>query len=127
MKNIVLIEDDPHLTTLIKIKLEKEGYRISTAADGADAVNLIQQEKPDILLLDFELPSKNGLEILEEIRNRDDTKTLPVIVLSNSGSPIEVFRFQKLGVKDYFIKADLNLDELVKIIQKYEKNSHRGR
>lgn len=121
MKKILLIEDDQHLTTLIKIKLEKEGYSVFALPDGMNALAVLQKERPDMLLLDFELPFKNGVEILEEIRKNDEMKSLPVIVISNSGSPIEVLRFQKLGVKDYLIKADLNLDELVKIIRTYNK------
>lgn len=118
-KKILLIEDDQHLTNLIKIKLEKEGYSVCAVPDGMNALTVLKKERPDILLLDFELPSKNGVEILGEIRENEETKALPVIVISNSGSPIEVFRFQKLGVKDYLIKAELNLDELVKIIGTY--------
>lgn len=120
MKKILLIEDDKTLSSLIQTKLQKEGYEVVATLDGAGASRLAAQERPDLILLDFELPHKNGLEVLEEIRaHADGTVTPPVVVISNSGSPVEVFRFQKLGVKDYFIKADLNLDELVKIVQKY--------
>lgn len=120
MKKILLIEDDQHLTTLIKIKLEKEGYQVIAMPDGTNALAVLQKERPDILLLDFELPLRSGVEILEEIRKNDEMKSLPVIVISNSGSPVEVLRFQKLGVKDYLIKAELNLDELVKIMRTYQ-------
>jgi len=119
MKKILLVEDDQTLSSLIKIKLEKEGYELVTSADGAGASALAAKEAPDLILLDFELPHKNGLEVLEEIRNNPGGQSMPVVVISNSGSPVEVFRFQKLGVKDYFIKADLNLDELVKIVRNY--------
>lgn len=119
MKKILLIEDDQHLATLIRIKLEKEGYNVLAIPDGMNALAVLNKENPDMLLLDFELPFKNGVQILEEIRKNDETKLLPVIIISNSGSPIEVLRFQKLGVKDYLIKAELNLDELVKIIRTY--------
>ncbi len=119
MKKILLIEDDHILSSLIKTKLEKEGYELITTPDGAAASELAVKEHPDLILLDFELPHKNGLEVLEEIRNNPIGQSIPVVVISNSGSPVEVFRFQKLGVKDYFIKADLNLDELVKIVRNY--------
>lgn len=119
MKKILLIEDDQILSSLIKTKLEKEGYELITTLDGAAASALAAKERPDLVLLDFELPHKNGLEVLEEIRNNPSGQSIPVVVISNSGSPVEVFRFQKLGVKDYFIKADLNLDELVKIVRNY--------
>lgn len=119
MKKILLIEDDKNLSVLIKIKLEKEHYEVVIAPDGGTAGAIALKERPDLVLLDFELPSKNGVEVLEEIRKNEETKSLPVVVISNSGSPIEVFRFQKLGVKDYFIKAELNLDELVKIVGTY--------
>lgn len=121
MKKILLIEDDKHLATLIKIKLEKEGDQVIAMPDGTNALAILQKERPDMLLLDFELPFKNGVEILEEIRKNDEMKSLPVIVISNSGSPVEVLRFQKLGVKDYLIKAELNLNELVNIIGTYSK------
>lgn len=119
MKKILLIEDDQILSSLIKTKLEKEGYELVTTLDGAAASELAVKERPDLILLDFELPHKNGLEVLGEIRNNQGGQSIPVVVISNSGSPVEVFRFQKLGVKDYFIKVDLNLDELVKIVRNY--------
>ena len=119
MKKILLIEDDQIFSSLIKMKLEKEGYELIVTPDGAAASDLAAKERPDLILLDFELPHKNGLEVLEEIRNNPSGQSMPVVVISNSGSPVEVFRFQKLGVKDYFIKADLNLEELIKIVRDY--------
>lgn len=119
MKKILLIEDDQTLSSLIKVRLEKEGYELRTVSDGAAALAIVEKEHPDFILLDFELPHKNGLEVLEEIRNSTGNGSVPVVVISNSGSPVEVFRFQKLGVRDYFIKVDLNLDEMVKIVRKY--------
>ena len=120
MKKILLVEDDKTLSSLLKTKIEHEGYELIVTSDGAAAAPLAVSERPDLILLDFELPHKNGLEVLEEIRNSASGQpTPPVVVISNSGSPLEVLRFQKLGVKDYLVKAEHNLDELMKIIRQY--------
>lgn len=119
MKKIFLIDDDQVLTRLLQQKLEKEGYEFQAVGDGADIEKKLKAGKPDLLLLDVDLPYKNGVKILEDIRNDAELKNLPVIVISNSGNPVDMYRIKQLGVKDYFIKVDFDLDKLAVLLAKY--------
>jgi len=119
MRTILLAEDDKSIAFLIEQKMRLAGYEISIAKDGEEALEALKRKVPDLLLLDIDMPKKNGLEILQAMKKEATLATVPVIVISNSGSPIEVYHFQNLGVKDYFIKAELDLEELLKVVRKY--------
>jgi len=117
---ILLVEDDPFLSSVLRMKLEKELFKVVRAADGDEALNfLIEQEvKPDLILLDLILPKKNGFEVLETIRQDPLLEKLPVIIISNLGQPSDIERGKALGVIDYFIKARLSVEELVNKVKK---------
>jgi len=112
---ILLVEDDPFLSSILQLKLEKENFKSIRAADGEEALNLLTEQgiKPDAILLDLILPKKNGFEVLETIRQDPTLEKLPVIIISNLGQPSDIDRGKALGVIDYFVKAKLSVDELV--------------
>jgi DNA-binding response OmpR family regulator len=112
---ILLVEDDPFLSSILQLKLDKENFRTIRAADGEEALNLLIEQgiKPDAILLDLILPKKNGFEVLETIRQDPTLEKLPVIIISNLGQPSDIDRGKALGVIDYFVKAKLSVDELV--------------
>lgn len=112
---ILLIEDDPFLSSVLRLKLEKESFRVVRAADGEEALNLLTEQgiKPDLVLLDLILPKKNGFEVLETIRQDPLLEKLPVIIISNLGQPSDIERGKALGIIDYFVKARLSIEELV--------------
>lgn len=119
MKKIILVEDDNNLATLIQKKLEKEGYGFILAPDGNNVLELARKERPDLILLDIDLPYKNGIEVLKELREDSELKESAVIIISNSGSPVDIHRVRQLGVKDYLIKVDFDLDELYRLVRSY--------
>ena len=84
MSHILIADDDQFLTKVCSSSFEQAGYRISTANDGHRAVELLVDEKPDLVLLDLMLPGIDGIGILKFIRSRDDLENLPVFILSNS-------------------------------------------
>ena len=94
-------------------KLVKEGYEAVLARDGAEGFNRISSEKPDLILLDIILPNMNGYEILEAKVKDDAIADIPVIVISNSGQPVEINRALTLGVKDYLVKAQFDPEEVM--------------
>lgn len=112
---ILLVEDDPFLSSILQLKLDKENFKTIRAADGEEALNLLIEQgiKPDAILLDLILPKKNGFEVLETIRQDPTLEKLPVIIISNLGQPSDIDRGRALGVIDYFVKAKLSVDELV--------------
>jgi len=112
---ILLVEDDPFLSSILQLKLDKENFKTIRAADGEEALNLLIEQgiRPDAILLDLILPKKNGFEVLETIRQDPTLEKLPVIIISNLGQPSDIDRGKALGVIDYFVKAKLSVDELV--------------
>ena len=122
---VLLVEDDPFLSSVLRMKLEKESFKVVRAADGDEALNFLIEQgiKPDLILLDLILPKKNGFEVLEIIRQDPLLEKLPLIIISNLGQPSDIERGKALGVIDYFIKARLSVEELVNKVKK-EVNPH---
>ena len=112
-KVIVLIEDEEIMVNLLASKLEKVGYIVKTALDGLDGLELVRSVKPDLVLLDMMLPRLNGFGILEKLTEEKILPHLPVIVISNTGQPIEIDRALRLGVRDYLIKLNFDPNELI--------------
>ena len=112
-KVIVLIEDEEVMVNLLVSKLEKAGYIVKTALDGVSGLDLVRSEKPNLVLLDMMLPRLNGFGILEKLNEEKIIPGLPIIIISNSGQPIEIDRALKFGVNDYLIKVNFDPNELV--------------
>ncbi len=122
-KKIVLVEDEKIIVNIISAKLEKLGYEVKSAYDGITGLELIHQEKPDLLILDMLLPRLNGFSILEQLSKEKIIPTLPVIVISNSGQPVEIDRALKLGVKDYLIKVNFDPEAIIEKVNHIINNS----
>mgnify|MGYP001627149605 CR=1 FL=1 len=116
---ILIVEDDKFLRTLLEKKFKNENFEIATASDGEEALDKIVIEKPDLVLLDIILPKKSGFYVLEEMNKDVNLKNIPVFIISNLGQPEDIQRGKSLGVKAYFVKAGLSLDELVLKIKEF--------
>ena len=114
-KKILVVEDEKPLLMAIKSKLEIEGYEVVFAEDGEKGEELIKTEKPDLLLLDILLPKKDGFEILEDLKK--EKIVLPIIIISNSGQPVEIERAKNLGVLDFLIKANFSPAEVLEKVE----------
>lgn len=121
MKKIIIIEDEEVLLDLLKKKLLKEGYQVESAQDGQIGLDKIKANPPDLILLDIIMPKKGGFEVMEELNLDEKLKQIPIIVISNSGQPIELDRVKELGATDWLIKTDFNPQELVDKVKKYLK------
>ncbi|MEK7635932.1 MAG: response regulator [Patescibacteria group bacterium] len=122
MKKILLVEDDSFLSSLLKNRLQKEGFDIVLAKDGDEAVNYLKNTNPDLLLLDLILPKKTGFEVMEEIRSNPQLQknsSLPIIVISNLGQQEDIAKSRQLGAIEYYIKAKVSIDELVGKIKEF--------
>lgn len=123
MKKILIIEDDLFLGDVLTQKLINEGFETVLARDGLEGFEKIKSFKPDLILLDIILPRMNGYEILEKKQKDPSIVNIPVIVISNSGQPVEIHRALTLGVKDYLVKAQFDPEEvLVKVRSQLGKN-----
>lgn len=117
IKKILLIEDEQALADVLESKLKKENYEVSVSYDGEDGYNKVSEYKPDLILLDIVLPKMNGYEVLEKL-NENNIK-IPVIVISNSGQPVEIEKTKKLGAVDHLIKTQFDPAEVIVKIKEY--------
>ncbi|MDP3982037.1 MAG: response regulator [bacterium] len=118
-KTIVLVEDEKLIQDLLVRKLLAEGYRVEVADDGEEGLVKIRELQPDLVLLDIILPKKDGMEVLEEMHKDDVLSRIPVIIISNSGQPVEIDRARELGAVDWLVKAEFDpLEVIEKVRQK---------
>ncbi len=124
-KNILLVEDDDFLSSLLKNRLQKEGFEVNIAKDGEQALKALKLKRPNLILLDIILPKKSGFEVMEEMRNDPQIQSNepPIIIISNLGQPEDVARGQELGAIEYFIKAKTSIDDLVQKIREFIEKS----
>ena len=122
MKKIIIVEDEKILLNLLKDKLVKEGYEVIVALDGREGLKKIKQEKPDLILLDMVMPKMGGFEVMRELNKDKNLAKIPVIIISNSGQPVELDRAKKLGAKDWLIKTEFDPKEVVNKVNKQLKN-----
>jgi DNA-binding response OmpR family regulator len=104
LKKLVIVEDEADIAQLVKLYLEKEGYRTSIAKTGAEGLKLIKSERPDMVILDLMLPEMDGLEVCKKIRNAPDTAMLPVLMLTSKAEESDTIIGLELGADDYVTK-----------------------
>lgn len=102
-KKIVLAEDNSTLSLLLKFRLEKEGYKLLIAVDGKEAVDLIEEHNPELILTDIMMPFISGLEVISHVRNKLNKQT-PIIVFSAAGQEEMVLKAFNLGANDFMGK-----------------------
>jgi CheY-like chemotaxis protein len=119
-KKILLVEDEEIMIDLLQRKLSKEGYEVSVARDGEEGLKKMREmdPKPDLILLDIVMPKMGGFEVMEEMAKDEKLKNIPVIVISNSGQPVELDRAKKLGAKDWLIKTEFDPKEVLEKVKK---------
>ncbi len=118
-KKVLVIEDDRFLVKAYEAKLKGEGFSVSVAHDGEEGIAKIEAEKPDIILLDLIMPRMDGFDVLEEMQKHKEWKKIPVLILTNLGQEDDRKRGLKLGAKDYIVKADYSLAQIVDLIKKH--------
>ena len=121
MSKILLVEDDPFLSSLLKNRLQKEGIDVVLSRDGEEALRILKSEKINLVLLDIILPKKSGFEVMEEIKNDPylQGQGVSVVVISNLGQEEDIIKCRNLGAIEYFIKAKTSIDELVEHIKTF--------
>jgi len=117
MKTILIIEDEPTLQKTMSVALTQEGYDVKNALDGEIGLKLAKELKPDLILLDLILPKVDGFEALEELKNNDLTKDIPIIVLTNLESTQEIERALVMGATTYLVKANYDLKDIIQKIK----------
>jgi two-component system phosphate regulon response regulator PhoB len=101
---VLIVEDETALVTLLRYNLEREGFRVSEARDGEEALVLCQEERPDIILLDWMLPHLSGLEVCRRLRRAPATRDVPIVILTARGEEQDKIRGLDSGADDYVTK-----------------------
>lgn len=118
MKKILIIEDEEIMIDLLQRKLTAEGYELSVGRDGEEGLEKMKEVKPDLVLLDIIMPKMGGFEVMEEMQKDRELEKIPVIVISNSGQPVEIDKVQELGAKDWLIKTEFDPQEVIDKVKK---------
>jgi phosphate regulon transcriptional regulator PhoB len=104
MKRVLLIEDDRDIVELVRYNLEREGFQVASATDGASGLAQVRKAPPDILLLDLMLPKLSGLDICKEIRRDQTLNRLPILILTARGEEADRVVGLEMGADDYVTK-----------------------
>lgn len=121
-QKILICDDEAPLRHALRDKLSREGFDIEEAADGEEALTKLKASKPDLLLLDFVMPKKDGVEVLREMQADDSLRGVKVIMLTNLSDPMKSYEATDAGEgiltsMDYLVKSDWKLEEVVEKIR----------
>jgi|SRR3989344_5132898 len=120
-KRVLVVEDDILLAQVLMDKLGKEGFSATNVVNGLEVQAKTEEIKPAIILLDLILPGLDGFEALKLLKAGEQTKDIPVVVISNLGEESDVRSAKAVGAEEYFIKANISLDKLLQNIKKIIK------
>jgi len=118
MPKIAIIEDDDVISQMYRFKFESEGYIVQTAANGKLGLELAEEMKPDIILLDLMMPEMTGDIMLEKLRNTSWGKDIKVIILTNMGEQEIPPKIKSLGVNGVILKADMTPRQVAELVKK---------
>jgi two-component system phosphate regulon response regulator PhoB len=102
--HVLVVEDEDSLATLLQYNLQKEGYDVALAGDGEEALLLVDERLPDLIVLDWMLPKISGIEVCRRLRQRNETRNVPIIMLTARGEETDRVRGLDTGADDYVVK-----------------------
>ncbi|KIC42010.1 chemotaxis protein CheY [Ruegeria sp. ANG-R] len=114
-RKVLLIEDEPNITEAIRFLLTREGWQVETHAEGTDAVQVILAARPDLVILDVMLPGKSGMDVLRDLREHDEMKVLPVLMLTARGQSRDREMAEQAGVSRFMTKPFSNTEVLTAV------------
>ena len=104
MKTVLVVDDEASLRNLVRTTLESDSYRILEASDGNEALEIALIEKPDLIVVDWMMPGRTGIEVVIEIRKTEDGKDIPIVMLTARGQQVDIQRGTEAGVTVYLVK-----------------------
>ena len=115
LANVLLVEDEKSITTLIKYNLEKEGFKVYCSETGEDALKIIKEKTPDLVILDWMLPDTSGIDVCRQIKIDKKLKNIPVLILTAKGEPDDKIKGLEVGADDYVTKPFNNKELLLRV------------
>ena len=116
MTRVLVVDDDPNVVEVIAANLEAEGYGVEVASDGIEAWELLTTRPPDVVLLDWMLPGRSGIDLLADLRARPELKDLPVVILSAKARDEEIWEGWQAGA-NYYLTKPFRLEQLLYYLQ----------
>jgi two-component system phosphate regulon response regulator PhoB len=120
-EKILLVEDSESMREVLSAKLEQEGYNIETTATGKKGLDKAKTFQPDLIVLDLMLPQINGLDVLEKLKENEQTDQIPVVIYSQIKDQDKIDKGMKMGAEGYFVKSESDLDGVMQSIKSYLK------
>ena len=120
-RKILTVDDEKHIVRLIQVNLERHGYEVVTAYDGREALQKVEEENPDLVILDVMMPYMDGFEVLQNLKRNPSTRDIPVIMLTAKAQDADVFKGWQSGVDCYLTKP-FNPMELISFVQRIFKS-----
>lgn len=117
MAKIAIVEDDQAISQMYRIKFEAEGYEVETADNGKLGLELVEQMRPDIILLDLMMPEMTGDEVLAKLRKTDWGKDTKVIILTNMGEQEAPNIIKTLDVRRFIVKAEMTPRQVAEMVK----------
>ena len=102
--HVLVVEDEPAQREVLSYNLEAEGFRVTTAGNGEDGLLMVLEDPPDVMVLDWMLPSVSGIEVCRQLKARPDTRAIPIIMLSARSEEVDRVRGLETGADDYIVK-----------------------
>lgn len=117
---VLIAEDDPNIVESLSFVLSRDGFEVSAALDGEEALRRMRSDPPDLMILDVMLPKRNGFEILKLVKSDPALRAIPVIVLTAKGQPQDRRMAEALGVENFMTKPFSNTD-VVQAVRRFAR------
>ena len=118
MGKILIVEDNKSLNKALKDKFKKEGFEVFSAFDGRECLEILDKNKPDVILMDLAMPHMDGNETIKHLRENNDVKNIPLIILSNLSDMDNISKVMSEGVYEYLVKSDHSLEQIVNKVRR---------
>lgn len=116
-RKILTCDDEKHIVRLIQVNLERQGYEVITAFNGAECLEKVKEDRPDLIVLDVMMPEMTGFEVLDALKQNPETENIPVIMLTARAQDSDVLRGWQSGVECYLTKP-FNPMELIAFVKR---------
>ncbi len=116
-RKVLAVDDERHIVRLIQVNLERAGYEVATAFDGAEALKKVESDKPDLIVLDVMMPKMDGFEVLKRLQANPESREIPIVMLTAKAQDADVFRGWASGVSAYLTKP-FNPLELITFVKR---------
>ncbi len=119
MHSVLLIDDEPAILEMYRVKLEQHSYKVFSALTGIEGIELAKKEHPSIILLDIIMPKMNGFDVLKTLKEAPETKDIPVFITTNLPEHTSGEKAKSLGAVNYLVKAEYEPGMVVEVLERY--------